>query len=177
MLRNIDRHGSQREKNLKVGDRVRLPIDDLVHPRNGVYRHTFEIVAFGGVSTSRCGPKDGSRPQWIERNDRTHTVIVRRIADGWVGQISAHFVTRYREEIGEDYLDSSVGNKNVRRLALMRGDLKQCLYSMHVEIYYFEQAQFNKRERAREAKYGTGYYSSGRLAFTVRDDSSNWKAA
>lgn len=168
MLRNTDRFATWQAKHLRVGNRVRLPADDLMRPRHGLHRHTFEVVGFGGYSTSWCGPRDGSRPRWRERSSMAHTVTVRRLADGWTTTISQFFVTHYRDEWGAS-IDDSLGHKNLRRLALMRGDLQGALWMMENELYHFRQAKARDRQRALEDRYA-GLYGPMRIAFTVNDD-------
>jgi len=115
-----------------------------------------------------CGPRDGSRPMWRERSSMAHTVTVRRLADGWTTTISQFYVTHYRDEWGAS-IDDSLGHKNIRRLALMRGDLQQALWSLTVELDHFRNAKWRERQRALEDRYA-GLYGPTRIAFTVGDD-------
>lgn len=146
MLRNMDRHAPQDERKLKVGDRVRLPLDDLLRPRLPLYKHVFEVVSFGFISTSWCGPRDGSRPMWRERNNHAHMVHLRRLADGWTCFIAASYVTHYRDEVGEWWLDEGLGHRNIERLALMRGDLPQALWSISLELSQFTEACWRRKQ-------------------------------
>lgn len=78
MLHPTSRHDPA---GLRVGDRARFPLD--FRDPDSVYRHSFELVAFGG-----CG--------------RRHLVVVRRLADGFTTTVTVRRFVEYAEDYRRD---------------------------------------------------------------------------
>jgi hypothetical protein len=159
MLRNTDRFAHWSERGLHIGDRVRFPIGSLGRDLER-YRHTWEVISFGGYTVALCGPGTGHpeyryRPQWHERTSHAHRVTVRRLCDGLTRTVGAMWVAGYRGQFYDEdgaWLDASLGHRNERRLAIMRNDTRHLDWQRSAQAHYRDAARFRERQRRQEER-------------------------